>query len=149
MGKVLSINISDRTGVVKRPVGEAELAPGGIRGDAHFGLSGVKEVSLLANESADKMRAMGLTLEAGAFAENITTSGIDLKNLPVGTRLAIGGSLHEVSQIGKECHEGCAIKRQTGTCVMPTEGIFTRVIRGGVIRPGDEIFALESDGGGD
>jgi MOSC domain-containing protein YiiM len=140
--KVLSVNISDRTGVVKLPVNTAELRPGGVVGDAHFGLSDVKQVSLLADESADKMRAMGLTLDAGAFAENITTVGVDLKNLPVGARLRIGESLHEVSQIGKECHQGCAIKQQTGTCVMPTEGIFTRVIEGGPIKPGDEIAIL-------
>jgi MOSC domain-containing protein YiiM len=142
MAEVLSINISERTGVPKRPVGEAELLPGGIRGDAHFGLSPVKEVSLLADESADKMRALGLALAPGAFAENITTSGINLKELPVGTRLHIGATIHEVSQIGKECHAGCAIKQQTGTCVMPTEGIFTKVIKGGTIRPGDEIALM-------
>ncbi|MDR3294960.1 MAG: MOSC domain-containing protein [Clostridiales Family XIII bacterium] len=141
-GKVLSLNISDRTGVVKHPVDAAEVTPGGVKEDAHFGLSDIKEVSLLADESVDKMRAHGLTLKAGAFAENITTSGVDLKSLPVGTRLSIGDSLHEVSQIGKECHQGCSIKQQTGTCVMPTEGIFTKVIQGGTIRPGDEITVL-------
>jgi MOSC domain-containing protein YiiM len=140
--KVLSVNISDKTGVIKRPVTSAELEPGGVVGDAHFGLSDIKQVSLLADESADKMRKLGLTLEAGAFAENITTVGVNLAELPVGARLRIGESLHEVSQIGKECHEGCAIKQQTGTCVMPTEGIFTRVIEGGAIKPGDAIALL-------
>jgi MOSC domain-containing protein YiiM len=140
--KVLSVNTGDRTGVVKRPVDTAEFRPGGVVGDAHFGLSDVKQVSLLADESVDKMRAMGLSLDAGAFAENITTVGVDLKNLPVGARLRIGESLHEVSQIGKECHQGCAIKQQAGACVMPTEGIFTRVIEGGPIKPGDEITIL-------
>jgi MOSC domain-containing protein YiiM len=137
--RVLSVNISDRTGVVKRPVDSAELRSGGVVGDAHFGLSEVKQVSLLADESADKMRKLGLSIEAGSFAENITTAGVDLKNLPVGTRLRIGESLCEVSQIGKECHEGCAIKQQAGVCVMPTEGIFTRVIEGGRVKSGDAI----------
>jgi MOSC domain-containing protein YiiM len=137
--RVLSVNVSDRTGVVKRPVASAELRTGGVVGDAHFGLSDVKQVSLLADESADKMRDLGLSIEAGSFAENITTVGVDLKNLPVGTRLRIGDSFHEVSQIGKECHEGCAIKQQAGVCVMPTEGIFTRVLESGRVKPGDAI----------
>jgi MOSC domain-containing protein YiiM len=140
--RVISINISDRTGTVKNPVDSAELRPGGVVGDAHFGLSDIKQVSFLADESADKMRSMGLSLAAGAFAENITTRGVKLNELPIGSRFRIGGSLHEVSQIGKECHEGCAIKQQTGTCVMPTEGIFTRVIEGGSIRPGDVIIVI-------
>jgi MOSC domain-containing protein YiiM len=137
--RVLSVNVSEKTGTVKKPVDSADFEPGGIVGDAHFGLSDVKQVSLLADESADKMRDLGLSLEAGAFAENITPVGVKLGELPVGTRIRIGDSLHEVSQIGKECHEGCAIKQRTGTCVMPTEGIFTRVIEGGRIRPGDAI----------
>jgi MOSC domain-containing protein YiiM len=137
--RVLSINISEKTGTVKTPVDSAEFMPGGVVGDAHFGLSDVKQVSLLADESADKMRELGLSLDAGAFAENITTVGVNLKDLPVGTRVRIGESLHEVSRIGKECHEGCAIKQRTGTCVMPTEGIFTRVIEGGRVMPGDVI----------
>ncbi|MDR2132383.1 MAG: MOSC domain-containing protein [Clostridiales Family XIII bacterium] len=140
--RVLSVNVSAETGVVKRPVASAELRAGGVVGDAHFGLSEVKQVSLLADESADKMRKMGLSIEAGAFAENITTVGVDLKDLPVGTRLRVGDSLCEVSQIGKECHTGCAIKQRTGTCVMPTEGIFTRVLEGGRVKPGDAIAIL-------
>jgi MOSC domain-containing protein YiiM len=140
--RVISVNISDKTGVIKTPVTSAELRPGGLVGDAHFGLSDIKQVSLLADESADKMRAMGLSLNAGAFAENITTLGVRLSELPIGARMRIGESLCEVSQIGKECHEGCAIKQRTGTCVMPTEGIFTRVIEGGRIKPGDAITLL-------
>ncbi len=143
MAKVLAINVSETTGVIKKPVGKAVFIEGkGIEGDGHYGLSDMKQVSLLANESVDKMRAMGLELSAGAFAENITTEGIELKTLPIGTRLQIGETLHEVSQIGKTCHTGCAIKQQTGTCVMPTEGIFTKIISGGTIKPGDEITAL-------
>lgn len=142
MGKVVSINISDKTGVIKLPVEQAEFVEGGIKGDAHFGLDEIRQVSLLADESVDKMRAMGVKLSAGAFAENITTQGIELKTLPIGTKLKIGETIQEVSKIGKECHHGCAIKQQTGTCVMPTEGIFTRVIQGGTVRAGDRIELL-------
>ena len=139
MGVVLSINISDKTGIVKQPVPQAEFKSGGIVTDAHFGLSDIKQVSLLADESVDKMREMGLKLSFGAFAENITTKGINLKDLPIGTKLQIGETIQEVSQIGKICHQGCAIKQQTGTCVMPTEGIFTKVIKEGIVKVGDEI----------
>ncbi len=139
MAEVLAINISDKTGVIKHPVKEAVFINGGIAGDAHCGLSEIKQVSLLADESVDKMRAMGLDLGPGVFAENITTRGIELNTLPIGTRLKIGETIQEVSQIGKTCHHGCAIKQKTGTCVMPTEGIFTMVIRGGTVRTGDKI----------
>jgi len=143
MAKVLSINTSEKKGVIKNSVVEANFLEGkGIEGDAHCGLDDIKQVSLLANESVDKMRAMGLELTAGAFAENITTEGIELKTLPIGTRLQIGDTIQEVSRIGKECHTGCAIKQQTGTCVMPTEGIFTKVIKGGTVKPGDEILFI-------
>jgi Uncharacterized protein conserved in bacteria len=142
MAKVISINISDKTGVIKLPVEQAEFIDGGIRGDAHFGLNDIRQVSLLADESVDKMRAMGLKLGAGVFAENITTQGIELKTLPIGTKLKIGETVQEVSKIGKECHTGCAIKQQTGTCVMPTEGIFTRVLQGGTVKVGDSIELL-------
>ncbi|MEG1584757.1 MAG: MOSC domain-containing protein [Anaerovorax sp.] len=143
MAEVLAINVSDRKGVVKHPVKEANFIPGGIEGDAHCcGQEEIRQVSLLADESVDTMRAMGLTLDPGAFAENVTTKGIQLKTLPIGTRLQIGCTIQEVSKIGKECHQGCAIKQQTGTCVMPTEGIFTKVIQGGVIKPGDQITIL-------
>lgn len=139
MAKVLSINVSDKTGIIKQPVEQAEFIEGGIKGDAHCGLDDIKQVSLLANESVDKMRAMGLNLSAGVFAENMTTEGIELKTLPIGTRLKIGDTIQEVSRIGKECHTGCAIKQQTGTCVMPTEGIFTKVIKEGIVKVGDSI----------
>ena len=142
MGKVVSINISDKTGVIKLPVEQAEFVEGGIRGDAHCGLDEIRQVSWLADESVDKMRARGVKLSAGAFAENITTQGIELKTLPISTKLKIGETIQEVTQIGKECHHGCAIKQQTGTCVMPTEGIFTRVIQGGTVKAGDPIELL-------
>lgn len=142
MAKVISINVSDKTGVIKLPVEQAEFIEGGIKGDAHFGLNDIRQVSLLADESVDKMREMGLTLGAGVFAENITTQGIELKTLPIGTKLKIGETIQEVSKIGKECHHGCAIKQQTGTCVMPTDGIFTKVIQSGIVKVGDSIELL-------
>lgn len=143
MAKVIAINTSEKTGVIKHPVDQAEFVDGGIVGDAHYGLHPIRQVSLLADESVDKMRAFGLSLDAGVFAENITTQGIELKTLPIGTRLRIGETLQEVSQIGKQCHTGCAIKQATGTCVMPTEGVFTIVIEPGIVKTGDEIVIVE------
>ncbi len=141
-GKVLSINISDKKGIIKKPISEAQFKEDyGIVKDAHAG-KGIRQVSLLANESIDKMRAQGIELESGMFAENITTEGIELHTLAIGTRLQIGETIQEVSKIGKECHHGCAIKEQTGTCIMPTEGIFTVVIKGGKIKPNDKIEIL-------
>ena len=113
----------------------------GIVGDAHAG-DWHRQVSLLAQESIDKMRALGLDVNAGDFAENITTSGIDLVSLPIGTRLQVGETLLEVTQIGKECHTRCAIYDQAGDCVMPKEGIFARVLSGGTIRPGDSVATI-------
>ena len=114
----------------------------GIVGDAHAG-DWHRQVSLLAQESIAKMQALGLDVDSGDFAENITTSGIDLVLLPIGTRLQVGPVLLEVTQIGKECHTRCAIFYQAGDCVMPKEGIFAKVICGGVIKPGDGIGLLE------
>jgi MOSC domain-containing protein YiiM len=144
MAKVLAVCISENKGERKKPVEAVELRENhGIVGDAHAG-DWHRQVSLLAQESIDKMRALGLDVTAGDFAENITTLGIDLVSLPIGTRLQIGETLLEVTQIGKECHTRCAIFYQAGDCVMPKEGIFARVITGGVIRPGDEISAKPS-----
>ncbi|NRT79887.1 MOSC domain-containing protein [Clostridium beijerinckii] len=143
MAKVLSINISEKKGVIKTPIKEGIfIEEHGLKDDAHAG-KWHRQVSLLAQESIDKMIKMGISdLDAGKFAENITTEGIVLHELPVGTRLKIGETVQEVTQIGKECHKGCAIKNQVGTCIMPTEGIFTRIIQGGVIRSGDSIEIL-------
>ena len=140
-GKIVSVNISDSKGVRKKPVKEAVLrAEYGIEGDAHASSDWHRQVSLLALESIRKMQALDLDVNPGDFAENITTEGIDLLSLPVGTRLEIGsGVVAEVSQIGKECHTRCAIYYQAGDCVMPTEGIFVRVLRGGQIEEGDII----------
>ncbi|NSB13499.1 MOSC domain-containing protein [Clostridium beijerinckii] len=143
MAKVLSINISEKKGIIKTPIQEGVfIEEHGLKDDAHAG-KWHRQVSLLAQESIDKMIKMGISdLDAGKFAENITTEGIVLHELPVGTRLKIGETIQEVTQIGKECHKGCAIKNQVGTCIMPTEGIFTRILKGGVIRAGDSIEIL-------
>ncbi|MDK2930371.1 MAG: hypothetical protein PWR07_502 [Bacillota bacterium] len=132
--------MSETKGVSKRDVGRARLVEGhGLEGDAHAG-PWHRQVSLLAEESIEKMRTKGIDVGPGAFAENITTRGIDLYHLPVGTRLEVGPEVVlEITQIGKECHTGCAIFRQVGECVMPREGIFARVVRGGEIERGDEI----------
>ena len=145
MAKVTSVNISERKGEQKHPVSEVRLKlRHGIVGDAHAG-DWHRQISLLAEESVDTMRLLSpVPLDAGVFAENINTAGIDLKRLPVGTRLRIGETEVEVTQIGKECHNDCAIKRAVGKCVMPTEGIFAVVVREGTVRPGDEIEVLEA-----
>jgi MOSC domain-containing protein YiiM len=139
--KVISINISDKKGIRKKPVEEAVLRTDyGIEGDAHSSSSWHRQVSLLALESIKKMQDMGLDVHPGDFAENITTEGIDLISLPIGTRIRLGEAIiGEVSQIGKECHTRCAIYYQAGDCVMPKEGIFIKVISGGTIRVNDPI----------
>ena len=142
MAHVLAVCISENKGERKKPVAEVELRENhGIVGDGHAG-EWHRQVSLLAQESIDKMRAMGLDVNAGDFAENITTVGIDLVSLPIGSRLQVGGALLEVTQIGKECHTRCAIYYQAGDCVMPKEGIFAKVMAGGTIKAGDEIESL-------
>ncbi len=143
LGKVSGINISEKKGVVKEPISSGEfIADFGLKGDAHAG-KWHRQVSLLAQESIDKMTATGVKgLCSGKFAENITTEGVILHELPVGTRLKIGETVQEVSQIGKECHDGCEIKKTVGQCIMPKEGIFTKVIVGGVIHVGDQIETI-------
>ena len=144
MAKVVSVNISEKKGTLKKPVPEIELKlRHGIVGDAHAG-DWHRQISLLAEESVDTMRALSpIPLSSGVFAENINTVGIDLKHLPVGTRLRIGETEVEVTQIGKECHNDCAIKKAVGKCVMPTEGIFAIVVKEGTVRAGDEIEVLK------
>ena len=141
-GKIVSINVSDTKGVRKKPVPEAFLRENlGIEGDGHASSDTHRQVSLLAIESIRKMQAMGLDVKPGDFAENITTEGLDLLALPVGTRLRLGEFiLAEVSQIGKECHTPCAIYHQAGDCVMPKEGIFVRIFTNGKIKVGDDIL---------
>lgn len=138
-GQVVAVCISENKGERKTLVPQVELrVDHGIVGDAHAG-DWHRQVSLLAEESIEKMRRLGLSVTAGAFAENITTRGLDLVSLPVGTRLHLGETLVEVTQIGKECHTRCAIYYQAGDCVMPKEGIFAKVIRGGMVNPGDAV----------
>jgi len=141
-GKVIAVCLSTSKGERKTPVAAVELREEhGIVGDAHAG-SWHRQVSLLAKESIDKMRALGLDVTTGDFAENLTTEGVDLLALPIGTRLSVGEAELEVTQIGKECHTRCAIYYQAGDCVMPKEGIFARVLRGGTVRPGDVVVQL-------
>ncbi len=138
-GKVVAVCLSKKKGERKTPVDCVRVLPNhGIDGDAHAG-NWHRQVSLLALESIEKMQRMGLSVHAGDFAENITTSGIELPGLPIGTRLTVGETVMEVTQIGKECHTRCAIFYQAGDCVMPREGIFARVVQGGRIEPGDAV----------
>ena len=139
MAEIIAVCISDKKGVQKRPVPALELRIGvGIVGDAHAG-NWHRQLSLLAEESVDQMRKLGFDLPPGAFAENILTRGLALKTLPVGTVLQAGEALLAVTQIGKECHNDCAIKKAAGKCVMPTDGIFAVVLRPGTVKPGDSI----------
>ncbi|MEJ8751712.1 MOSC domain-containing protein [Lagierella sp. ICN-221743] len=144
VGEVIDVNISKEKGVIKTPVEVGNLIENfGLEGDAHAG-DWHRQISLLAVESIDKMKAMGLPdLKDGDFAENITTKGLILHEIPVGTKFKIGDSLLEVTQIGKKCHKGCAIKQKVGNCIMPTEGIFAKVLKGGPIKKGDKIELLD------
>jgi MOSC domain-containing protein YiiM len=133
--RILSLNVSERTGEQKKPVPASAVTLGanhGIVGDAHAGVWH-RQVSLLASEDIDAMRGKGIEIGFGDFAENITTWGVDLASLPVGTRLYLGEAVLEVTQIGKECHSHCAIYRAVGDCVMPRRGIFARVLKGGEV----------------
>jgi MOSC domain-containing protein YiiM len=139
--KVVAINISDKKGVRKKTVNEVLMRENfGIESDAHASSEWHRQVSLLARESISKMQDSGLDVGPGDFAENITTEGIDLLSLPVGTKMNIGDLVElEVTQHGKTCHNRCAIYYQAGDCVMPKEGIFVKVLRGGKIKIGDPI----------
>jgi MOSC domain-containing protein YiiM len=142
-GKVISVNISDNKGEKKHNIYRCSLLQGHVLDkDAHAG-PWHRQVSLLAAESIEKIRRMGLDVKPGDFAENLTTVGVELPTLPVGARLLVGGKvLVRVTQIGKECHTRCAIFQQVGDCVMPTEGIFAEVVTGGEVEVGDEIEVL-------
>ena len=141
-GRLLAVCISERSGTRKTPIPVGVLREDfGLVGDSHAG-SG-RQVSLLADESVEKMRSAQLTLRPGDFAENLTTSGIAVHTLPVGTRLRVGPTaILEVTQIGKECHADCEIMKLAGSCIMPKEGIFARVVIGGEVKAGDEIEVL-------
>ena len=141
MASVVAVCTSQKKGTKKKPAAEVTIKEDyGVTSDAHADCLTHRQVSLLAIESIDKMRSLGFDLNPGDFAENITTQGIDLVLMPVGTRIKIGDDIVlEMTQIGKECHAACAIRRQVGDCIMPREGIFARVIHGGEAKAGDEI----------
>jgi MOSC domain-containing protein YiiM len=141
MIKVLSVNVSEEKGVIKKPVNQIVITESGIENDAHAG-DWHRQISLLAKESIDKFEeVLGRKLGFGEFAENITTEGITLYTMTPGDKLFIGDVEMEVTQIGKKCHgDGCAIFSQVGKCVMPKEGVFAKVIKTGIIKPGDEII---------
>ena len=146
MGKILAVCRSDSKGTTKESIGQGVFKEGfGLVDDAHSDCNTHRQVSLLAMESINKMRSMGMDLKPGDFAENLTTEGMDLVSLPIGTKLSVGEDvLLEVTQIGKECHRGCAIFKQVGKCIMPKEGIFAKVMRGGEVKEGDFINIVES-----
>jgi len=141
MAKIIAVCKSEKKGTRKEDVTEAFLKEGyGLLGDAHADCCTHRQVSLLAIESINRMRSLGFDVNPGDFAENLTTQGVDLVSLPIGTRIAIEKDvLLEVTQIGKECHSGCAVFQQIGKCIMPKEGVFARVIRGGLVKAGDQI----------
>jgi MOSC domain-containing protein YiiM len=141
--KIVSLAVSKTKGVPKKPVNEVLVIEGhGIKGDAHAG-DWHRQISFLAIESIENAKEKGLDVGFGDFAENIATEGIEWKRIPVGTRLILGdGVLVEVTQIGKECHTRCAIFYKAGDCIMPKEGIFGRVLKGGILHPGDGIRIL-------
>ena len=144
MAKILAVNISEQKKTPKKTIEAGKLIEDfGIEGDAHAG-KWHRQVSLLAKESIEKAKGMRTDgLCHGVFAENLTTEGIELHTLPVGTRLQVGSeAVLEVTQIGKECHDGCAIRELVGQCIMPKEGVFARVEKGGIVRAGDEIKVL-------
>lgn len=143
-GRIVAVCVSEKKGTQKKDVGKVRLIEDyGIEKDAHAG-PGLRQVSLLALESARVMQEKGLDIDSGDFGENIVTEGLDLKELSLGTRLKVGRQvILEITQIGKECHDRCAIYYQAGDCIMPREGIFTRVLAGGIVRAGDKIEIME------
>ena len=143
MATVKAVCISEKKGTVKIPVPEIVLRSSfGIEGDAHAG-DWHRQVSLLGVESVDKLRSMLPDLEPGVFAENILTEGMTLYELPIGTRLRVGGALLEITQIGKECHAMCEIGKKTGDCVMPREGVFAIVLEEATVKAGDIIEIVD------
>jgi MOSC domain-containing protein YiiM len=144
MARVIAVCTSEKKGTKKEVIKEGFLQEDfGLTGDAHADCCTHRQVSLLATESIDKMQKLGFDVGPGDFAENLTTEGVDLASLPIGTEISIGNEIVlEISQIGKECHSGCAIYRQIGKCIMPREGVFARVIKGGLVKAGDAITVL-------
>ena len=146
MGKIIAVCTSPEKGTQKQNVGSALLVEDwGIQGDAHAG-KWHRQVSLLSYDRVEEFRTRGAQVEPGAFGENLRVEGFDFKSLPVGTRFGCNGAVLELTQIGKQCHAHCQIYRQVGDCIMPREGVFTRVLRGGVVRVGDELTILKEEG---
>lgn len=145
MGKVIAVCTSPAKGTQKTNIKEALFIKDyGIRGDAHAG-KWHRQVSLLSYDKIEEFRARGAEVEDGAFGENLVVEGIDFRALPVGTRLCCGDVVLEMTQIGKECHHGCQIYQKMGDCIMPREGVFAKVLRGGIIRIGDEMKVAEDE----
>ncbi len=143
MGKLITICISEQKGTLKTEVEKANFIEDfGIEGDAHAG-KWHRQVSLLSFERIEEFRNKGAKVELGAFGENLVIEGFELNKLPIGQRIQIGDVLLEVTQIGKECHDKCAIFYQVGECIMPTNGIFTRVVKGGMLKPGATCTLVE------
>ena len=145
IGKVFAVCLSKAKGTRKEVVEEGELKENfGMVGDAHASNNWHRQVSLLAVESIEKMRQQGFNVNVGDFAENLTCEGVVLTALPVGTKIKVGNDVFlRISQIGKECHTGCAVFKQAGTCIMPKEGVFAEVLHGGKVKAGDEITPVE------
>jgi len=143
-GRLVAVCLSEKSGTRKTPVSAGLLRKEhGLVGDAHAGTG--RQVSLLAVESIEKMRQTGISLGPGDFAENLTTSGLVLHTLPIGARLRVGSeALLEITQIGKECHADCEIRRLTGDCIMPVEGVFARVMLGGEVKAGDPVEVMDA-----
>ena len=146
MAKITAVNISEKKGTPKKSIQEGILIENlGLEGDAHAG-KWHRQISLLGIESIEKAKGMRTDgICHGVFAENLTTEGIELYTLPIGTKLKVGSeAILEITQIGKECHEGCAVSKLVGQCVMPKEGVFAKVLKGGKVHPGDEINIIEN-----
>ena len=145
IGKVIAVCISPEKGTQKRNIGKGIFIEDfGIQGDAHAG-KWHRQVSLLSHDKIDAFRARGAEVQDGAFGENLVVEGIDFRVLPVGTRLYCSDVILEMTQIGKECHHGCEIFQKMGDCIMPREGVFARVIRGGTICAGDEMSVEDNE----
>ncbi len=146
MTRVVAVCTSEKKGTRKAKIAAGILAEDyGLVDDAHADRTTHRQVSLLASESINRMRDLGFDVAPGDFAENLTTKGIELNSLPVGTRLSVGEEVTlEITQIGKECHTRCAVSKQIGDCIMPKEGVFARVIRGGPVRAGDRIERIDN-----
>lgn len=143
-GKIVAVCLSQKKGTPKEPQPYILLKENhGVLGDAHAGSDTPRQVSLLGIESIERVSGVGWYPDPGDFAENLTTQGIELPSLPLGTKLLIGNSvILEITQIGKECHTGCAIYRRVGNCIMPQEGVFAKVIRGGIVKPDDPVVVV-------